>query len=130
MDILFRTKDKVNQNDETLDVKCLKRGDVVVVVPDDHNWGEQELANPDWRIVKAPNLSEADTADFTDPEDDFDADPMSQRRKWMIDLDNINLTQEFIDYLNDDTRASPTYTSAWTREQLLSLKIIRPTRKA
>ena len=129
VDILFRNRDKVNPNDETLDVKCLKRGDIVVVVPDNHNWGKQELINPDWRIIKAPNLSEADTADFTDPEDDFDTDPMCQRRKWMIDLDNVNLTQEFIDYLNDDTRQQPSYTSVWTREQLLSLKIIRPTRK-
>lgn len=129
MDMLFRAHDKVNPNDVTLDVKCLKRGDIVVVVNDNHNWGKQELINPDWRILKAPNLSEADTADFTEPEADFDTDPMCQRRKFMIDLDNPNITPEFAAYLNDDTRAEPFYTTAWTREQLLSLKILRPTRK-
>lgn len=129
MEILFRAQDKVNLNDETLDVKCLKRGDVVVVVPDGHNWGTQELTNPIWRIVKAPILSEADVADFTDPEDEFETHPMAQRRKFMIDLDNLSLTPQFLAYLADDTRQEPTYTTIWTKVQLLALKKQRPTRK-
>jgi hypothetical protein len=30
-----------------------KAGDVVVACPDGHEWGREELANPEWRVVRA-----------------------------------------------------------------------------
>lgn len=126
VELLFRSKDKVNPS-ELLDVKCLKRGDVIAVVADGWNWQRQELINPDWRIIKAPLLTEDDTLDFTDQE--AGDDPMCQRRQYMIDFSHPAITQSFLDYLADDTRSSPYYETPWTSHELLAVKVIRPSRK-
>lgn len=39
-------------------------GDVVVVVPDGHQWGREEISNPEWRIVRLPGVAESALADL------------------------------------------------------------------
>lgn len=132
MEALLRVKDKKNLNSETLDARLTKRGDVIVVVPDGHNWGKEELTNPDWRIVKVPAVTVEEAAPCLEPEDEFGSPswtPMSQRRKTMINADHVNLPQAFKAWLVDDTRAQPTFTLSITKQQFADIKALRPTRK-
>jgi hypothetical protein len=120
MEILLRVVDKINPNCPKLDSKCLKRGDVVVCVPDGHNWGKQELINPIWRIIRAPNLTAEQAEMFKDPEDN--ESETSNRRDMMFNFDDPNLPQAFLDFIADDSRASPYYDTEWPEEPILALK--------
>lgn len=61
-ELLVRVRDKDSRG---IDQRVLQHmaGDVVVIMPDGHQWGSAEVSNPDWRIFKVPG-SEAAWADM------------------------------------------------------------------
>jgi hypothetical protein len=123
-ELLIRVRDKVN-DDPYLDARCFKRGDVVVVVDDDWQWGREELRNPDWRIVRLPNVSTAQAAAFLGEEMDEDPQQPSRalrRRGWSFDLAAASLPAAFRAWLADDSRASPARQINLTAQQLLALR--------
>lgn len=87
-ELLVRVVDKVN-DDPYLDAQCTKRGDVIVIVEDDHEWGRAEIANPDWVIVRVPGVAADLAAGFVAAEvNDDPANPsrMLQARAFRFDL--------------------------------------------
>lgn len=52
-ELLVRVVDK----GEPENVRCTKRGDVIVVMPDGWMWGNAELADPHYRILRVPDMS-------------------------------------------------------------------------
>ena len=98
-EVLLRVIDKVNE-DPYKDCKLLKKGDVVIICPDGWSWSIEEKTNPDWRILKLPNISKEFAEAFTSPE--IDTDPQNpsnvlRRRSHFFDLDNllIKLSKSF-----------------------------------
>lgn len=124
MEILLRVVDKINLDDPIKNNQCTKRGDVIVVVPDGHNWGKEELSNPDWRIIKAPNLTEAATYDFTHADLDINGNEI-KRRKHTFDFDNPILSPQILTYLADSQRTNPFYYTEASIENILSLKKLK-----
>lgn len=122
-EVLLRVVDKVNE-DPYLDAKLLKRGDVVVIVEDGHAWGREELANPDWRIVKLPNVTSSVASAFLGDEKDTDpTKPSRVLRRRAFRLDWQTLPAAVLAWLADDTRAVPTRTVNISAAQLLALKV-------
>lgn len=69
---------------------CFKRGDVIAVEEDDHVWGREELAHPDWKIVKVSGVSRNHATGFIAPEYDEHLHTQSrvlQARAFRYDLD-------------------------------------------
>lgn len=122
-ELLIRIRDKV-QPDPYLACKLFGRGDVVVACADDWGWTEAEKVNPDWRILKLPNVPLELAQDFISPEADADpANPsrMLRRRAALLDVDLASLPTAFKNWLKDDTRAAPTRTVTYTPAQLAGL---------
>lgn len=121
-EILLRVVDKVGA-DVYKNCQCLKRGDVVVVQPDGWPWGREELTNPDWRIIKLPNVTVAEMQQFlsAEPITDPAAQSRTRLRRWYY-VDTALPTGQFRNYLNDATRASATFTSAFTFAQFDALR--------
>jgi hypothetical protein len=127
-ELLVRVVSKVNA-DPYLDVKCTKRGDVIAVCDDGWAWGPAELTNPDWRILKVPNLTVTDVQGFLAPEPEVNpAHPsrMLQRRAFKLDMSNVTLPAALWAWVQDSTRAVPTRTLNVTLAQLLALKVLKP----
>lgn len=128
-EMLLRVVDKINLNDPYLDVKCLKRGDVVVICDDGWEWGSEDLRNPAWRILKLPNVSKSMAEAFLGPELDTDpANPsrMLQRRAFKFDVDNASLPLPIKAWLADVSRANPSFTAGLSAAQLLSFRAAKP----
>lgn len=64
---------------------CYKRGDVVVVKPDEHEWGKKECP-PDFEVVKIPGAKMEDYLHLIFPKTDAKGE-MSARRYYKYDLD-------------------------------------------
>jgi hypothetical protein len=126
-EVLVRVRNKV-QADPYLSCKLHERGDVIVVCADGWAWSAAELTNPDWRIIKLPNVTVSQVDGFLGPE--FDTDPahpsrMLRRRAFMLDIDFSDLPLAFKNWLRDDTRAAPTRTVNYTPAQFLALKVAK-----
>ena len=69
-----------------------KRGDIVVVMPDGHEWGTKETL-PDFVVVKVPGLDHEKARQFIEPETEIDGDTgqpvVSRRRRWNIKVDDV-----------------------------------------
>lgn len=86
--ILVRVIDKVNPDDPYLDIQCMKRGDVVAVVSDDHVFSEYELSAPWWRVIKVPGVDPAKLSAYTAPEEgDWRVTKTLRKRVFKFDLD-------------------------------------------
>lgn len=55
-EMLVRTVDKVSA-DPVKDALLSKRGNVIAIKPDGHEWTQRELTNPHWVVVREPKLS-------------------------------------------------------------------------
>lgn len=88
-ELLIRVVDKVG-TDVFKDAALTKRGDVIVVRPDGWNWGIQELANPEWRIVSIPDMPmvEAEAMLAMEP-GDRSVPNVLQARMFKFDLDAL-----------------------------------------
>jgi hypothetical protein len=109
-ELLVRVVDKIG-DDPYHDSKCSKRGDVIVVMPDGHQWGRAELLDP-FLVLRLPLVSSAAGESFLGREHDTDPTNPSltlQRRAFRLDLD-----------------ALPSDPSAMTDADLLALKRRKP----
>lgn len=104
---LVRIRDKTLDRgfeDKLLDSKCLGRGDVVVVCEDGWAWSKEERSNPDWRIIKMPNVSVSTAQAFLGAEYDEDPrnpSPYLRRRAFKLDVDNPALGAQVVDWLKE-----------------------------
>lgn len=123
-ELLVRVVDKVN-DDFYLNCKCTKRGDVIVAQPDGWLWGKEELANPDWRIFKLPDMKLADAQAMLAPELDVDPQHPSktlQRRVFKFNLDDPSLPVATQTLVTDATRQSEAVAGV-SAPALLALKV-------
>lgn len=130
-EIIFFVRDKFNPEDVYADVKCYKRGHVIMVKPAGWPWTELELTNPDWRILKLPNVTEAQAASLVAheiPTDPQKPGKMLQRRGFKFDLDDVNLPNPIKSWLADDTRAQQFRSSNFTAAQFLAFRKPMPLR--
>lgn len=67
--------DKTNTDSIYLDCKCYKSGDIIEVMADGWPWGNVDLTNPNWRIIKFPGV---------------DVSQMSQFLSWQLPADPLN----------------------------------------
>lgn len=93
MELLVRTKDKIGTTPE-LCAQCTKRGDVIVAMPDGHNWGTKEIANPDWRIIRVPDLGDSRAKALVAAEP-LGLSPHPRKRGMRLDLDALGDATEF-----------------------------------
>ena len=103
MELLIRVVDKVNPDDANLNKQLTKRGDVIAIMPDGHNWGTKELSNPDWRIVRMPSLTRLEAESLLEGEDPEKV-AFPAKRKNKLNVDDALLTKEVKDHISDDTR--------------------------
>lgn len=126
--LLVVVHDKINP-DFYKDCQCYKRGDVVDVHPDDWVYGRLELTDPLFRIFIIPALSESEASAYlfwevpTDPQN---PSRTLQRRGFCLDLDSPIIPAAVRAYIDDDTRAQPTFTVTLNQAQLRNLKKLRP----
>lgn len=123
-ELLIRVRDKTN-DDPYLDARCLKRGDVVVVVEDGWQWEREELTNPDWRILQLPNVTVAQAVAFVGEEVDDNPEQPSRvlrRRGWSFDVDASELPASVRAWFGDDSRAVPTRRVLLSAAQILALR--------
>lgn len=88
-EMLVFAVDLVNSDDPRKHAQLLKRGDVVVIVPDGHAWSEEERTHGRWTIVQVPGVPVADLSAYVALEPD-DADvphKLPQLRAFRFDLD-------------------------------------------
>lgn len=67
-----------------------KRGDVIDVREDGHQWGREEISNPNWKIIRVPGVPCAHAQGFLSPEYDehlHTQSRMLQKRGFCYDLD-------------------------------------------
>lgn len=111
-EILIRTIDKIH-DDIFQNLQLLKRGDVVVIMPNEWGWSSIELFNPDWRIL-CVNLTIDQIKRLTIREQDMyqeachEDDSAKNIRACCIDLSKISI-DDFSDYLNDAQRTVAKY---------------------
>lgn len=69
---------------------CYKRGDIVVVMPDNHKWGNAECL-PTFVIVKIPGLGVETAKKYVEPAYVLGNETfgVAERRKWRILVDSI-----------------------------------------
>lgn len=125
-EFLVRVVDKIN-SDPYLDAKCLKRGDAVVIRPDGWAWGADELANPAWRIVQAPNISESAASAFLGAEPAVDPqNPSRVLQRRFFKMDFSLLPANWAAWVADATRAEPTKLFSGSAAQVLTLRVQKP----
>jgi hypothetical protein len=71
-EMLVRVIDKVHPDPYTDANHCTKRGDVIVIFEDGHEWGRSEIDDPQYTIVKVPKVPAALAEGFVAPEVDTD----------------------------------------------------------
>lgn len=88
MELLVRVVDKPRSGVAELDAKRTSAGDVIAYFPDGHQWGREELSNPDWRIVRVPGLSDIEAEALLTPElpTAFGAGRLLRKRHHSVDL--------------------------------------------
>lgn len=124
-EVLVRVANKAN-DDPYRTAQLLQRGDVVVVVEDEHAWGPAELSNPDWRILKLPNVSVNAALAFLGPE--LDSNPgkpslMLRPRAFRFDLEHGALPAAFKAWLADSSRKRPARALDVTEAQFAATKV-------
>jgi hypothetical protein len=77
---------------------CYKRGDVVVVMPDGHEWGKSE-GPPKYIIIKVPGMTKEEAEQYIESEKDTPSDPkfpadILTRRKFRFQIDIIPQAQK------------------------------------
>jgi len=92
-ELLVRVVDKVNAKDPDKDARCLKRGDVVVICEDGHQWSKRELANPSWRVIKLPGTNRREVQHLMYQEVGADR-RVGMSRAFKVDVDHISIRSQ------------------------------------
>lgn len=126
-EMLVRVIDKVNKVDPYLDAQCLKRGDVVCVMPDGHHWSAKELKSPHWRVLYLPSLPVEKAEAFLGPE--IDEDPRNpskvlRRRAFRVDLDALPADAK--EAVADGAKVEQKIQVMLSEQEALLLKIGKP----
>ena len=87
MEILCRIVDKSAREDAS------KRGDVIAIRPDGWAWSNEELTNPDWRIIQVDILQSTVDA-LTAVAQNFPVGRF-RRREWFLDFSQLPLPGRF-----------------------------------
>jgi hypothetical protein len=103
MELLVRVVDKVNPSDPAKNRQLTKRGDVIAAFPDGHQWGTQERANPDWRIIRVSGMTQVEAESFLSPEHppDLVNRYVLRKRSKKIDLDVLGIAMAQVGIRND-----------------------------
>lgn len=91
-ELLVRVIDKVNKESVYLDCGCTKRGDVIAACPDGWAWGSAEVSDPQYQIVKVPDLSLEEAAALTAQDVGFGKIQASRtllKRTFHLDLEGL-----------------------------------------
>lgn len=116
-------------DDPYKDCKLFKKGDILAVQVDGWQWGKEELAHADFRILKLPNVTLAAAQAFIAGETNSDpGNPsrMLKPRKLCFDRQNVNLPAAIRSWFQDDTRSVQAFTSNITGAQLLNFIVTKP----
>lgn len=113
-ELLICADSKINEDSIYLDTKLPKRGDVISVREDNCLWGDMELHDSQWRIVKAPNLSVEEGSILLSPEPPSYPDQVYgpntlQYRGYYVSEERVVVDPEFAAYLSDSSRKEPFY---------------------
>ncbi len=83
-------KDKAPADRPDIDCQRSRRGDVITVVSDGHEWSDAERTSPEWMIVKAPGMPEHEgRAAHSGEPDDGTRKRYRWRRQFFLDLDKM-----------------------------------------
>lgn len=120
-DLLIRIRDKESSGDAETDALQFKRGDVIAVWETPGPWGIEELRNPDWRILRLPNVSAADAQELMAPETDstVTAERLMRKRRARLDIDALPAPVRA--WLADDSRAQPILEAGLARVAFVAL---------
>lgn len=128
-DILFRIRDKVNATDAEANELCFKRGDVIAICPTPWAWSTAELTNPDWRILRVPQVSPDNLSDLLiGMYDQLALVPTLTRKRKSFFNGVDSFTGAARTWLNDDSRAQPIRTLDVTLAQILTFISQKPQR--
>lgn len=90
-ELVVMVVDRLHPHDVYLNAAAYKRGDVIEVRPDGWPWGTEELAHPDWRILRIPDLTVSEASALLAEERNTDPAHQSrtlQRRAFKLDLEH------------------------------------------
>lgn len=97
-EFLVKARDPIDlPKDEESRERCYRRGDIVVVMKDGHEWGKEERL-PKFVVVKIPGLDVAKAKHLTDPYYtdtglvDLNGEAilkLTARRKWKVLVDTV-----------------------------------------
>jgi hypothetical protein len=122
--ILIRMVDRVNPNDVLLDERLDKRGDAIFVAPDNWQWSQTELTNPEWRILSLPNVTVSEASQYlSGPAVDPLLVPYRPLRGKGFLVDTA--TGGLKNYLADNTRSTPIFTSPMTAVDLAAWSYVK-----
>ena len=92
-EFLIKAIDATNDDPGKAARGCYKRGDVVAVMPDGHEWAPGELSKKGY-IIKVPGLDHVEARKYIEPEIEWlDAiTPIRARKsKYKIDIDSLTV---------------------------------------
>lgn len=118
-DILIRIRDKESSGDPETDALQFKRGDVIAVWPTPGPWGTEERRNPDWRILRLPNVSVEDVGELLRVETDA-LERISRKRRARFNVDSVSLPAPIRNWLTNDARTQPILSSNISRATFLA----------
>lgn len=98
MELLIKAVDAIHSDPEKDRRGCYKRGDVVIVQDDGHEWGRKE-GPPNFVVLRIPGAARALAERLTEEQDDDDTgtplpvvdgdQPRHRRRRWSVDLNAL-----------------------------------------
>jgi hypothetical protein len=124
-ELILSAIDKTSPN-PSIDSKLVKRGVVVEVFEDGHDYGNQELTHPMFRILKLPGVPMAFGQGFLGGE--LGDGPNVLHRKFKLDIDHPNVPAVIKAHLDDYTRQASSYTvdpGVWSLSAITALKTAR-----
>lgn len=105
MELFIRVVDKI-VSDPMQSARLTHRGDVIVVMPDGHDWTPSERTHQDYRILRiAAVKAEAEAMLAAEPGDEKNR--MLQRRAFKLNLDDPNLPAAVKEFIADGSRRVP-----------------------
>lgn len=106
-ELLVRIQDNPLTGDAATDCQRTMRGDVIVAMPDGHDWTPRERQSPHWVIVKVPEMSLAEGEALASPELPQEGKRFHRKKAFHIDsslLPRVAEMREVITLSAEDVR--------------------------